>query len=442
MVDGVLLVYHRPDAPWIKDASTVMEHVGAFAAHSRHQIWEINTDLGFPSALSGVDFKAVIVHYCVFGMGPYRLDDSWLRWLDSSRGYKIAFFQDECTRCQRRFRFLDEHRFDCVYTCLEPSEFPKTYGRYTSVPKLVTNVPGYVPEHLPEVGRRFSKPDAERSVDVGYRGRPLPAYLGRGAMEKHEIGVRFGELAGASGLRLDVATGEADRLYGDDWYRFMADCRCVLGVESGVSCFDLEDEVFGEYLERQSKGLPVGADDLETLPRWEDVVYYRTISPRHFEAAALRVCQILFRGRYSAILEPMEHYLPLEKDFSNLDEVLRLFRDPQVRARLTENAYRDLIASGDYSYARFVESFDEELLALGLRPEVDEALAQRVGVALVSGERHLRRMRRLDELIHYPFRGRRILSILFHPIVKRARAAYRKWRYRRFVERVTSEAES
>ena len=70
-------------------------------------------------------------------------------------------------------------------------------------------------------------------MDVGYRGRPLPAYLGHGAMEKHEIGVRFGELAAGSGLRLDLATGEGDRLYGDDWYRFLANCRCVLGVESG-----------------------------------------------------------------------------------------------------------------------------------------------------------------------------------------------------------------
>ena len=73
-------------------------------------------------------------------------------------------------------------------------------------------------------------------------------------MEKHEIGVRFGELAHGSGLRLDLAAGEGDRLYGDDWYRFMANCRCVLGVESGVSAFDLEDEVLDEYTQRQRDG--------------------------------------------------------------------------------------------------------------------------------------------------------------------------------------------
>ena len=44
-------------------------------------------------------------------------------------------------------------------------------------------------------------------------------------------------------------------------------------------------------------------------------VYYLTMSPRVFEAAAVRSCQILFEGRYSGILEPMVHYIPLKKDF-------------------------------------------------------------------------------------------------------------------------------
>ena len=90
----------------------------------------------------------------------------------------------------------------------------------------------------------------------------------------------------------------------------MAGCRCVLGVESGVSCFDLEDEVLDEYAELSKTRERVSVDDLTTLPRWEDVVFYRTISPRHFEAAAVRVCQILFEGRYSEAMEPMVRTSP------------------------------------------------------------------------------------------------------------------------------------
>ena len=63
------------------------------------------------------------------------------------------------------------------------------------------------------------------------------------------IGRRFRELPRDTGLRLDIKGAEADRLYGNAWYRFIADCRCALGVESGASAFDLEDEVLAEYRE-------------------------------------------------------------------------------------------------------------------------------------------------------------------------------------------------
>jgi len=424
-VDGALLVYHRPIAPWIRDASTVMEHVGAFSHHSRFPIWEVNTDLGFPHALNEIDFKAIILHYCVFGMGGYRLSERWLDYLDRSRAYKIAFFQDECTRCQRRFRFLNDHDIDCVYTCLEPSEFGKVYGHYTSVPRLETNVPGYVTDALPEIGRRFTIHDERRTTDVGYRGRPLPAYLGRGAMEKHEIGVRFGELAKDSGLVLDVATREGDRLYGDDWYRFMANCRCALGVESGVSAFDLEDEVLAEYEGLVRNGREVTTGDLRTLDRWEDVVYYRTLSPRHFEAAALRVCQVLFEGRYSGALEPMVHYIPLKKDFSNIDEVLERIRDPDERRELTENAYRDLIASGEWSYQRLMDRLDATLADAGVSGRPTPAAEASVSARL--GERAAwRRRRRIAEWAVFSFLAwppvNRILQRI-QPVTSRIRRA-------------------
>ena len=57
----------------------------------------------------------------------------------------------------------------------------------------------------------------------------------------------------------------------------------------------------------------------------------RTISPRHFEAAAFRVCQVLFEGRYAGVMEPMRHYIPLRKDFSNFDEVCGCCATPALR---------------------------------------------------------------------------------------------------------------
>jgi hypothetical protein len=83
--DGVVVVYNRPAAPWLKDASTVREYLHAFSHHSRHPVWEVNTDCGFPAGLPALEFRATILHYSVFAMGPYSLDDTWLAYLDQSK---------------------------------------------------------------------------------------------------------------------------------------------------------------------------------------------------------------------------------------------------------------------------------------------------------------------------------------------------------------------
>jgi hypothetical protein len=71
---------------------------------------------------------------------------------------------------------------------------------------------------------------------------------------------------------------------------------------------------------------------------------------------------VLVEGEYNGILRPGEHYIELRRDFSNLDEVLDLIEDDTQRESLTEAAYRDVVASGAYTYQRFVR--DVEAVAL------------------------------------------------------------------------------
>ena len=228
--------------------------------------------------------------------------------------YKVAFFQDEYTECGRRFAFLDECGIDCVYTCLEPDQFDAVYGRSSRCPGRRPRY-GLRERHAAARGGALRQARRRARYRRGLPRPAAPAYLGRGAQEKDEIGRRFRARAAGTGLRLDIAGAEADRLYGDAWYRFFADCRCVLGVESGVSAFDLEDEVLAEYREQVAAGRTPTVDDLASLRRWDGMVDLRTISPRHFEAAAFRVCQVLYEGRYAGVLEPMRHYIPLRKDY-------------------------------------------------------------------------------------------------------------------------------
>jgi hypothetical protein len=248
----------------------------------------------------------------------------------------------------------------------------------------VHTLTGYVSDDLVQRSGELTRLDEARTIDVGYRARRLPYHMGRGAQEKHDIGVEFARRAEGLGLVLDIDTDERRRILGGGWYDFLASCRAVLGVEAGVSIFDLdgEAEVACTRLLAAEPNLSFDEVERRLLHRWEGNLPYRTVSPRHFEAAALRVCQILFDGHYSGVLEPMVHYIPLRKDFSNFDEVIALFRDRAFRERMTATAHRDLIASGRYSYGRFVHDFDARLLARGLVPAITPAVRAAVGDAL------------------------------------------------------------
>jgi hypothetical protein len=387
LVRGGLILHHRPSGFWVRTADTDMDHVEAFERYSRFGIQKLNTDEPLPQRVAELDFELVIVHYTIPGTGFYHLTEDHLRWLKTSRGHKVLLSQDEDRYCGHRFWFCDEVGFDTVDTMLQPEEYGKVYGSHTKVPRIRTSLPGYVSERMVAAGDRLRLPDEKRPIDVGYRGRPVPAIMGRGAQEKYEIGRRFLELAADSDLVLDVSVDESDYIYGRRWPRFLSRCKGILGVESGASVFDVEDRVMNQYERLTERGIEPTREDLTEAAAIEDQILYRTISPRHFEAAAMRTCQILYEGGYSGALEPMVHYIPLRKDFSNLDEVLGLFGDPGVRRELTENAHRDLIASGRYSYRAFIESFDQYLIEAGLSADGAGSDAAVVKRAVGQGRR-------------------------------------------------------
>lgn len=377
-VKGVLLLYHRP---WIQDAITVKEHIESFSKYSQFDVVSVNTYNGFPKELANFRFDIIVLHYSLFGAN-YLINGRFQQYLQNSHeSYKIAFFQDEHHYCQQRFKFINEFKINCVYSLLESRYYRDTYCKYCKSVEVKHTLTGYVSEGLLLKAARYSKPDAERSIDIGYRGRQLAYYMGKGSQEKYEIAKRFLIYSNGTNLTLDIDTQENTRMYGDKWYKFLGNQKACLGVEAGVSIFDIEDKVrLGSiYLLHYNPSMtfPELADKL--LNKWEGNIYYRTISPRHFEASAFRICQILYEGKYQGILKPMIHYIPLKKSFSNFDDVVLMFRDEVLRHILTWNCYRDLILSGEYSYKRFISEFDENLVKNGFIPIKQDNMPKKFG---------------------------------------------------------------
>ena len=422
-VKGILLLYHHY---LFHNAPTIMDHVMAFQRYSHFKVWNINTELGFPEGLKQLRFQIIVLHYSLFGPF-YLLNEAFMTYLEQSQSsYKIAFFQDEYRYCKKRFEFLDRFRVDAVYTLLEPDYFKQTYQKYTKVPQIVYTLPGYASEDLIKIAGKMTKPFYKRAIDIGYRARQLPSYMGKGAQEKHQIGIEFCKHAKGLGLKTDIETEEKKRIYGNHWYRFLSNCKAVLGVEAGVSIFDIEDKVRIECELLIEKNPMISFEEVseKVLYAWEGNIPYRTISPRHFEAATLRVLQILFEGNYSGIMQPMIHYIPLKKDFSNFNDVLNIFRDKATCHDIIENAYRDLIGSGRYSYKVFMEGFDQRLLEKGFRNEITAERIEGADRLLKRGRVGRQIRANLCSLRHYSFPGRKTILFFVRPVI----GIYREYR--------------
>jgi len=365
MSKDVLLLYFDgyPQAP------AVLEHMASFTKYSRFNVVGVNVhQKDHLAQIRSREWQGVIMHYTMFAMDIYYISDALSQWLKDTSAKLICFFQDEYFNCQKRFRFLNEHAVDAVYTLVEPRYFRNTFQKYTDVPFIQYTLPGYVSANMLAMAERMKAEQLPKDLDITYRGRQIDFSWGIAGQEKHLIGEEFKKRVAGSGLVTDIETAEDKRIYGDDWYRFIARSKAVLGVEAGVSLFDVEDEVrLG--VERLREADPdVGNETLysEVMEPWEDVINYRMISPRHFEAASLKACQILYEGTYSGVMTPWVHYIPLKKDFSNYDEVIAAFLDEEKRTIIAANARRDMVDSGRYTYEAFILSFDKEMKMLGL----------------------------------------------------------------------------
>jgi hypothetical protein len=340
-------------------AANVLQHIEALAALSEHDVYRFNP-LDRPRVCRILDlgeFDVVAIHYTISLLSARYLPAPLPERIARFEGLKVQFIQDEYRSVDAVTAAMRNLGIEVLFTCVPEPAAGQIYDSRLPAVTRVFMVPGYVPDEL--VGRDVP-PSAGRPIDVGYRGRDLPVWNGRLAREKADIGRAFLEQSAVRGLRCDISSREDDRIYGEDWNRFLASCRTTLGTESGASIIDFDGSVEAlakDYLARHPGATSEEIEREVTGPH-EGKVVINTASPRLFEAAALRTAMILFRGTYAGVVEPGRHYIQLEKDFSNIDWVVERLRDTAYLEELTSRAYDDLVASGRYSLRSAVAEFD------------------------------------------------------------------------------------
>jgi hypothetical protein len=364
----VLVAYCALNWPWRK---TVEDHVYCFRRYGSQRYVYVNLAVPWlANAYLPLRFDAVIWHTTFLG---------WVRWtppdqrigvmkraerIAARAPFQVALPQDEFLGSEKVNDVVRDFGVDHVFSVAPESEWPLIYdGVDRDRVRFSRVLTGYLDEATVRRVDRILAEGSERTIDIGYRSGPPKPFLGRHAMLKTEVAEVTRSRAIERGLRVDISTRPEDTLLGDDWYRWLARCRFTLGVEGGASVLDRDGSVLActERIQRQRPDATFDELEANCFPGRDGELDLHALSPRHLEACATRTAQILVEGEYNGVLEAGRHYLPLRRDFSNLDDLLDAVAADRGREQLVDTAHRDVVASGRWTYQRLVSDVERRL---------------------------------------------------------------------------------
>jgi hypothetical protein len=333
-----------------------------FERFSNHLVYFLNLAFPPPENLLQVHFDLVIFHdllLCKRSL-PRRFDriTKYAQPLKQLKGYRIATVQDEFTQTALLNDFLVEFDIRHIFSVAPPSEWEKIYPKLDhSKVKFDFCLTGYLDDHEITRIQNLEKQAIKRVVDIGYRATPIRHSLGYIGYLKVQITDVFQAACKDLPLNINLSNDPKDTFLGDAWYNFLLSCKYTLGVESGASVLDKDgsvDKRVQDYLQLhpQASFEEVQAACFAEL---DGQLQLQVVGPRHLEACLTKTCQILTEGDYNGILKPFVHYIPVKKDFSNVAQVLELVAKDELRGKLVENAYRDIVQTGHYSFAAYVK---------------------------------------------------------------------------------------
>jgi hypothetical protein len=314
----------------------------------------VNADLLFNS------FDAVLVHYTV-RLAHDQIPIDTVHALSKYNGLKVIFLQDEYDCFLNIKILLNKIKFNLVFTVVPTKSIETVYPakEFPNI-KFISILTGYASEI--NVSKYFPniEPAYKRNISIGYRGRLLPEKYGLLGEEKYNLGIGVKKYCEAHAITHDIQCNDEHRIYGREWYRFIASCKAMLGSESGCNVFDWDGKLENKIREYRlsNPGLSRGELWSALIKPMEVDGLMNQISPKIFEYAALGSLMVLYEGSYSEILKPDIHYFSLRKDLSNMPDLINFLKSDKEVQRISRRAREDLIDSNIFSYRIFVQKID------------------------------------------------------------------------------------
>lgn len=275
--------------------------------------------------------------------GPWLLKYDFVKRSDAM---KIVYSQDDYWLSEIRDEFCVKFNIDLLLPFCDPESWKELYPNYINRGgKIRQGYTCYLTENMKKLTKRRI-PWEQRKIDIVYRASGVPTFPNKFGYIKAQIGNRFlSSLGPETSLVTDISTSQSKFLTGDSWYSFMSNSKAILGSNTGSSVQIRNFDVV-KKIEEVRKSFPkIDNYDLEveSIPLVDRNKEFDGISPRNVEAALLGVVQILVKGRYGGLLKPGIHYLELDEDCGNANEIALFLKDEKRCREIVNNCYQAFI---------------------------------------------------------------------------------------------------
>lgn len=336
---------------------------------------DVNTPV--TTALRKIRFHAVILDTTALCIRYYRPRDLFLTekqrygFLAESDAVRIAFPQDDYDHSELLDQWLDEYRTDIVYSVVW-SHRESLYPRMVRRGEVLEALTGYVNDDDVDRTQWFRKPFTERRIDIGYRAKYLPAQFGRFGQLKGRIAEVITKASVGRGLTLDVSTRADDVFLGEEWLKFLGNCRWCLGAEGGSSLWDADGSITDRVTAFVTQRPDATFEEIEAgcFAGLDGRYLFSAVSPRLFEAALAGCGQILVKAPYLGVLRAGDHYLPLDESPDVLNDIVKEVRNPETADRMVRAVYDALIGTARFRYSQHVARVMDRVTALVERRRV------------------------------------------------------------------------
>jgi Glycosyl transferase family 90 len=310
-----------------------------------------------------LDFDVIVLHttlLCWRWHPQFAQLAGQLEWMANYKGLVAAMPQDEYDHAHTLDDWLSMLNVQIIVSCFGEGPRALLYPRMHTRAYFIEGLTGYVHPDRVAVARRSAPALSARTMDIVYRANNLPYWFGWLGNIKTRLGTDGARILGATSLRTSISVRPEDTVLGDEWFTFLGSSRAILGSESGSSVLDRRGEVATHIRTLLAEQPALTFEQADALSAGELTRHhFAALGPRHLESIMTGTVQLLVEGEFSGLFKPWEHYIPIQRDLSDLHHATEWLADHSTMQRISERAYADFIETRRNEYGVLARQFLE-----------------------------------------------------------------------------------